>query len=269
MLADGKILAAGQTTTVAFGRMALLRYNSDGSLDQTYGDNGVTITEFPVGPNGVNGGVSAYALALQADGKAVLAGSYVDNSFSEFAVARFNTDGSLDTSFGNDGRLVTSTGSGDALALDVAVQTDGKIVAAGSFEASNDNDNFALARYNSDGTLDSAFGRGGIVTTDLFNGTDDTITGIALQSDGRIIAVGQTGNYPTFNFAVTRYTTAGRLDTTLGKGGKVSTDFGAGGSFDIAYGVVLAADGKIVVAGESNGASVQDFDFAVSRYLNR
>jgi uncharacterized delta-60 repeat protein len=95
----------------------------------------------------------------------------------------------------------------------------------------------------------------------------DVIYGIVLQSDGKIIAVGETEHYPAFNFAVACYTTAGRLDSTFGQRGKVQTDFSPG-SFDIAYGVALAPDGKIVVAGETNAGSIQDFDFAITRYLN-
>jgi uncharacterized delta-60 repeat protein len=267
VLTDGKILVAGQTTTVAFGRMALLRYNSDGTPDSTFGDAGTVITEFPIGPNGVNGGVSALALALQADGKAVLVGSYVDNSFSEFALARITPEGSADASFGSNGEVTTSLGSGDAAALDVLVQADGKIVAGGYFEAGLDEGDFALARYNADGTLDTSFGRSGITITDLTNGSDDVITSMVLQSDNKIIAAGETGHYPSFDFGLARYTTAGRLDRNFGQKGKVSTTFDSD-SFDIPYGVAIATDGKIVLAGETNAGTDQDFDFALSRYLN-
>jgi uncharacterized delta-60 repeat protein len=151
------------------------------------------------------------------------------------------------------------------VALDVLVQSDGKIVAGGSFETSDDNNDFALVRYNRDGTVDATFGQSGRVLSDLRDGTDDVITSMALQPGGKIIAVGQTGQYPAFDFALARCTTAGQLDTTFGTGGIVSTDF-AQGSFDIGYGVVLAPDGKIVVAGETNAGSLQDFDFAIARY---
>ena len=265
VLADGRILVSGYTITVSFGRMALLRYNSNGTLDQTFGDAGKVITEFPVGPNGVNGGAFAAALAVQADGKAIQVGSYTDNSFSEVAIARINPDGSADTAFGHNGQVTTSLGGGDANALDVLVQPDGKIVAGGYFEAGLRNADFALVRYNSDGTLDPAFGRGGIATNDLKNNTDDKITAMALQSDDKIVAVGETGIYPSFDFGVARYTSNGRLDKTFGRKGSVSTDFGTG-SFDIAYGVAFASDGKIVVAGESNGNTAGDFDFALARY---
>ncbi|MBA3962916.1 MAG: hypothetical protein H0X40_13610 [Chthoniobacterales bacterium] len=266
LLPDGKILVAGQTTTVAFGRMALLRYNSDGSLDQSYGQAGVVTVEFPVGPNGVNGGVSAFALAQQSDGKSVLAGSYVDNGFSEFALARINADGSPDTTFGTNGQVTSPIKNGDAVALDVLLQSDGKIVAGGYFQAGLRNRDFALMRYNSNGTLDTTFGRRGTVTNDLSDGTDDAITGLMLQADNKIVAGGQSGHYPSFDFGLARYTTSGRVDKTFGRKGSVTTDFGQG-SFDIAYGLLLTPDGKIVLAGESNGANGQDFDFALSRYL--
>jgi len=149
--------------------------------------------------------------------------------------------------------------------LDVLVQPDGKILAAGYFEAGLRNADFALVRYNSDGTLDPALDRGGIATNDLNNGTDDKITAMALQSDNKIVAIGETGVYPSFDLGVARYTSNGRLDKTFGRRGSVSTDFGTG-SFDIAYGVALASDGRMVVAGESNANTGGDFDFAVARY---
>ena len=128
------------------------------------------------------------------------------------------------------------------------------------------NADFALVRYNSNGTLDPAFGRGGIATNDLNNGTDDKVTAMVLQSDNKIVAVGQTGVYPSFDFGAARYSANGRLDKTFGRRGSVSTDF-ATGSFDIAYGVTLVPDGKLVVAGETNGNTGGDFDFALARYL--
>lgn len=268
-LTSGKLLVGGYTITVDLARMALLRYNSNGTLDQTYGSAGLAIIDFPVG--GYSGGAYAAALALQADGKALLAGSYSDNSFSEFALARLNANGTADTSFGTDGRVTTSLGAGDATGAAVLVQPDGKILVGGYFEVGDNNHDFALARYQTNGTPDPSFGLGGVVTNDLLNQSDDVIKGLALQADGRIIAGGQTGQYPTFDFGLARYTARGRLDKTFGRNGVVSTNFGSflgNDSFDAAYGVVLAPDGKIVAAGETDAGTTGSFDFALSRYLN-
>ena len=271
LLADGRILVGGYTITVDFARIALLRYNSNGSLDQTYGTAGSAIIEFPVG--GYSGGAAGSALALQANGKAVLVGTFTDNSFGEFALARANSDGSPDTSFGTDGRVTTSLGVGDAVGSSVIVQFDGKIVAAGYFEAGNDNHDFALARYAGNGTLDPGFGRAGIALNGLTNGSDDLIKGIALQSDSKIVAVGQTGNYPTFDFGVARYTTTGRLDKTFGRKGKVSTGFGitnfGSNSFDSAYAIVIALDGKIIARpAQRRPIPTGNLISPLTRYLN-
>ena len=177
--ADGKIVTVGK----AGGDFALARYNTDGLIDPSFSGNGRQTTDF-------GGNDGATGVALQADGKIVVIGK---SGAQDFALARYNTDGSLDTSFSGDGKQTTDFG-GDDGATGVALQGDGKIVAVG--KAGGD---FALARYNTDGSLDTSFSGDGKQTTDF--GGDDGATGVALQSDGKIVMVGSSGN----DFALARY----------------------------------------------------------------
>ncbi|MFG2985674.1 calcium-binding protein [Streptomyces sp. NPDC048258] len=219
-----------------------------GDLDPTFGTGGTVTTDFE-GGNDVARGV-----AVQADGKIVAAGA---GGAGDFTLARYNTDGSLDTTFDTDGKVTTDFAGGNDRANGVVVQADGKIVAAGG--AGFD---FGLARYNTDGSLDTTFGTGGKVITGFFAG--DEAFGVALQADGKIVAAGgtDTGSSTNTDFALARYNTDGSLDTTFDTDGKVTTDFALG--FDQAHGVKVQADGKIVAAGE--GESAGNVDFALARY---
>ncbi|MEH2224731.1 DUF4347 domain-containing protein, partial [Nostoc sp.] len=227
---DGKILVAG----VSSSNFAVLRYNSDGSLDNSFGNAGKVI-------NNLGSSDIAYSVALQDDGKILLAG--VSNS--NFAVLRYNSNGSLDTNFGTAGKVITNLGSTD-IARSIALQDDGKILVAGV-----SNNNFAVVRYNSNGSLDTSFGTAGTVINNL--GSTDIAYNIALQDDGKILLVGVSNN----NFAVVRYDSNGSLDTSFGTAGKVITNLGG---TDIAYSVSVQANGKIIVAGSSKN------NFAVLRY---
>ena len=162
----------------------------------------------------------------QADGKIVVAGRYGNNR-SDFALARYNTDGSLDTSFDGDGKLTTVfVGNGDEVSA-VAIQTDGKIVVAGyGIAVRAVCADFTVVRYNSDGSLDTSFDSDGVVTTDFNSGSDGAF-GMALQADGKIVVAGtaepiQNGDN---DFAVARYNTDGSLDTSFDEDGKLTTDF--------------------------------------------
>ncbi|MDE3057337.1 MAG: VCBS repeat-containing protein [Bacteroidota bacterium] len=212
---------------------------SDGTLDGGFGIGGEAAAAFGA-DNTVN------AIAIQPDGKIVAAGG----SNADFALARFTAKGVLDTTFGTKGKVTTDLGSvmGPEQAYGVAIQRDGKIVAAGL----KDQD-FALARYDSNGTLDASFGTGGKVVTDVGNSSDDGGKAVAIQSNGKIVVAGYSNN----NFAVLRYDTTGSLDASFGTGGKVTTDFGG---FEYGYGIAIQTDGKIVVAGDAGPG------FAVARY---
>jgi uncharacterized delta-60 repeat protein len=241
---DGKIVAAGQGGS-SFD-FALARYNPDGSLDASFGTGGKLTTDFAAFE-------AATAVAIQPDGKIVTTGS---TSSGDFALVRYNVDGSLDASFGG-GIVATNFGFSSAFGGALAIQTDGKIVAAG--RAGTD---FLLARYTAGGSLDASFGSGGIVTTDFGGAIFDAAFGVALQSNGKLVAAGSAiGAFgSSADFAVARYNTDGSLDTSFGSGGRVTTDFDG---FDVAFGVALQADGKIIAAGQGGSGS----DFALARYL--
>ncbi|MEH1825775.1 MAG: DUF4347 domain-containing protein, partial [Nostoc sp.] len=231
---DGKILVAG----VSGNNFAVVRYNSNGSLDASFDSDGKVTTD--LGSTDV-----AYSIALQADGKIILAGK----RSNDFAVVRYNSNGSLDTSFGSAGKVITDIGSKTTdTAYSVSVQADGKIIVGGV-----SNNNFALVRYNSEGSLDTNFGSAGKVITDL--GSTDIAYSVTLQGDGKIILVGKRGN----DFAVVRYNSDGSLDTSFGGAGKVITNIGSN-TTDTAYSVSVQANGKIIVAGSSSG------NFALVRY---
>ena len=177
---------------------------------------------------------------------------------ADFALARYDPDGSLDPTFGRDGIVTTDFAAATDFAYAVALQSDGKIVAAGT--SVGDTEDFALARYNPDGSLDPTFGGDGTVTTDFWDGFERA-QGVAVQSDGKVVAVGWGGS----GFALTRYLPDGTIDLRFGVGGKVTTDFLPSGA--AGYGLALQSDGRIVLAGESDGPFDKPPDFAVARYL--
>ncbi len=262
---DGKIVVAGyaynsdQHIDANQYDFALARYNTNGTLDSTFGSGGIVVTA--VGPD-VDYDY-AYAVAIQTDGKIVAAGatgprSNYGGTTDTFAIVRYNTNGTLDTSFGTGGTVTTTIGTySDAYA--VANQTDGKIVATG-YSYKGDYADFALARYNTDGTLDTSFGTDGMVTTAISaNSNVDNARSVAIQTDGKIVAAGIDSSY---NFALVRYNTDGTLDTTFGTGGMVTTT-----NYDKAYAVAIQSDGKIVAAGVGYSSSRYYYDFVVVRYL--
>jgi uncharacterized delta-60 repeat protein len=268
---DGKIVAAGGagdfSTSDGF---ALVRYNSDGSLDSSFGDGGKVTTAFDGDWNGEISPMSeseAYAIAIQSDGM-IVAGGYVDGIPAHFALARYKYNGKLDKSFGDGGKVTTSFSNFSVTARSMAIQPDGKIVLAGHAGSQDGRVDFALARYNSDGSLDSTFGASGKVTTDLF-GQVDAAYAAALQPDGRIVLVGFSGIVAGFgsggedavDFALVRYNSDGSLDKSFGSGGKVVTDFG---NNEAIYAVGIQRDGCIVAAGAALFGNTSDF--ALARY---
>jgi uncharacterized delta-60 repeat protein len=219
-----------------------------GDLDSTFGGEGKVTTNF------TRKGDYATGVAIQADGKIVAAGAAAGRRLDsdKFAVARYNADGTLDATFGGDGKVRTNFTSEQDYASGVAVQGDGKIVAAGSAgRRYNRSGKFALARYHADGTLDATFGRDGRVTAN-FTSRDDYAYEVAIQADGKIVVAGTarqlaSGVPEDTQFALARFGSNGRLDSTFGGDGKVTTDFEEG--WGEAWGLAIQADGKIVVGG--------------------
>jgi uncharacterized delta-60 repeat protein len=252
---DGKIIVAGVSASYStFGLdFALARYDRHGRLDPGFGDGGVVRTAISTVQDDF-----AEALVLQPDGKLVAGGVSLGTGF---ALARYLPDGSLDTGFGSGG-IVTTPGT-DWI-HDLALQPDGKLVAAGTIFEEPYLD-FAVARYRSDGTLDSRFGTDGIARIDFLGG-HDFANAVALLRDGRIVAAGGAGPPASgFSvFALARYRSDGTLDQRFGTGGRLTTDFG-GASY--ASGLAVQRDGRLVAAGvAAPGPSISYGDFALARY---
>jgi len=244
---NGRIVAAGRVDEgngSALGDFALTRYRHDGTLDTGFGVGGKVKLDFSGGGDDVAG-----ALVVQADGRLVAGG----HASSDWALARFRHDGTLDSSFGVGGKVSTPLGG---TIRGLALQADGKLVAAG-----NAGSDFAVTRYNSDGSLDSGFGVGGTVTT-AFGGFFNEAFGLVLQENGRIVAAGEDFG-ATSVFALARYRRDGSLDPGFGVGGKVTTDFGTPSA---AFALVTQADGRLVAAGVANLGTATGVDFALARY---
>src|SRR5439155_3962777 len=170
----------------------------------------------------------------------------------------YNADGSLDTSFGTRGDTATQIGNYDAAANAVLLQPDGKIVAAGHTSTSSANFNFALVRYNADGSLDTSFNQTGIVTTHF--GLLDNAAALVLQPDQKLVAAGSFATASKAELALARYNPDGSLDGGFGTGGQVTTDLG--GHNQAAKALVLQADGKLLVAGDYEPAGPSEFFLA-------
>jgi len=282
---DGKAVAAGAALdSLGNGFWALARFNPDGSLDASFGSGGKVTTDLTSG---------AEAIAISPNAKLVVAGTTEDQKGEHFAICRFNPDGSLDTSFGAGGKVINSTipGAADAIAL----QSDGKIVIGGSAVPDPAKpEKFALLRYNADGSPDTSFGTGGVAITDFFATGDSTVRGVAIQSDGKIVAAGivQLGaSVDSRDFGLARFNPDGTLDTSFSGGGlfaansatgldsergrdtvalvhplgTITTDFF--GHADGATALAIQGDGKIVAVGGTHSSSSTDSDeFAIARY---
>ena len=255
IVVGGNIIGSGLPNNLDFD---LVRYNPNGTLDETFGSGGKVTTDF----SGIED--SVLALALQPDGRIVAAGvAFRFAPTADFALARYKPNGKLDGSFGTGGKLTTNFNLDNEEALAVSIQPDGKILAAGMTHVAGANFDSAVVRYNQDGSLDSAFGAGGKVTTD-FSGAFDIAKAIAVQPNGKIVVSGwaQSSITGKFDFGLARYNSNGSLDPTFGSGGRVTTDFF--GEDDTPFAMALQADGKIVIAGEATLGGVNRF--ALARY---
>ncbi|HYT38565.1 MAG TPA: delta-60 repeat domain-containing protein, partial [Acidimicrobiia bacterium] len=266
---DGRILAAGVTNSRGTYDFAVSRYLTDGALDPSFGDNGVTVTDF--------GGSKdwAYALALQPDGRVVVAGVSDRSGSQDFALARYDGTGHLDPSFGQGGLVVTPV---RPLTTDVvhglAIQPDGKIVAAGvtydDTVSLRPHGDFMVVRYTPQGELDPAFGVGGVTTTNFEGESYDEPYAVVLQPDGRIVLGGSSNTgggigriMGADNLALARYLPNGLIDPSFGNGGTVVVD--AGAMQESIRALALQPDGGIVAAGRTNGE--KRGDMLVARFL--
>lgn len=258
LLPDGRILVGGRVYVEIGEDMALSRFNSDGSLDPTFGIGGKVTTDFAGNSDAVN------SLVIRPDGRIVAAGYSlcVGCDYAVFALAAYNSDGSPDNTFGTDGTVLhPPIGTHSSSILEAVLQPDGKLVVTGLGSNTNEDTDFTLVRYLNDGSPDLSFGTQGIVQTD-FGGSIDSSDGMVLQPDGKIIVAGTRFINLHPEFALARYNSDGSLDALFGTNGRVLTDMG---SVDgLARGIALQPDGKIIVAGLS--VNNMDADFALARY---
>lgn len=259
---DDKILAGGSTENGLEGEFnsdfALLRYNSDGTIDSSFGNNGIVITHIGLRYN------VAYSIAVQQNGKIILAGEANDSIFSDFAIARYNSDGSLDNSFGIGGIARIALSETYDYARSVVLQSDEKIVVAGSAQNGLSNENIALVRFTTEGSLDSTFGSNGVVITDI---SIEFANSVVIQHDNKIIVAGSYTSSTVYDFATLRYNTDGSLDNSFGINGLITTSFGNGDSEGNA--VAIGNNGEILIAGTFNHGPPLYFDFALIRLFSR
>jgi uncharacterized delta-60 repeat protein len=259
---DGKVVAAGRAGLhFQAADFALARYRRDGTLDRRFGDGGLVTTDFGGGDD------FGRAVARQRDGKLVVAGhSFTpDGSGLDFALARYNPDGSLDPTFGTGGTVTTDVLGGDDFASDLVLQADGKLVVGGTTayvatpgELTHD---FALVRYDPDGSLDTSFGTDGKVVTSI--GPYDDLGGLALQPGGRLVAVGHTdGPGPIQGLSFVRYRRDGSLDPSFDGDGIANPDVAGIG---YAYALIVQADGKLLAGGSGLAPSGVETGFGLVR----
>jgi uncharacterized delta-60 repeat protein len=257
---DGKIVVGGFANNAG----VIARLNSNGSLDTSFASGGKLTSSINTSPSG--------GLVIQTDGRIAL-GGWINGGKKtgyDFAVARYNANGSVDTTFGNGGVATADFSGLEDRIRAVTIDGNNNIVAAGvtTTGSGTASKNFAVARFTPSGQLDSTFGSGGKVTTDIFGNWDDCY-GVAMQSNGQIVAAGFGYDTAGTNayFTLVRYNANGTLDPTFGTGGIVTTNMG-GGPDNFAYSVVIQADGKILAGGTADTANTSDgFYFALARYF--
>ncbi len=232
-------------------------YAQAGSLDTAFSNDGFTSKQ-----------INTYQydgarMALQSDGKIVVSKSVSNGVDEDFALFRFNIDGSIDSTFDFDGQATTAIGLANDQNYCLAIQTDGKIVTAGITLNASIISSVAIARFNTDGSIDSTFDSDGIVTTTI-GVNSNFIKDMKIQTDGKIVLAGINFNGSNYDFLVLRYNSNGTLDPTFDTDGIVISAIGP--SYDVANSLVIQPDGKIILGGYSSDGSFEDF--AIVRYNN-
>jgi uncharacterized delta-60 repeat protein len=251
MQEDGKIVLVGYSEHNG-GDFGAARFNPDGSLDNSFGGGDGRLT--------IDFASSDYAagVAIQEDGKIVLAGYTYESSQYKFALARLNQDGTLDANFDGDGKLTTAF-SGEDAAFDLRILDDGKILVAGYNQVGTYYD-YALARYNPDGSLDLSFGTNGVVTVDV-NDLFETAQSMDIQADGKILLGGWSGD----GMASVRFNPDGTLDNSYSFDGETYTVVG---TYASGADIIAQPDGKVLLAGYGYDDDNGVYGFAIVRYLN-
>ena len=247
---DGKILVTGIINNGPVKDFIVARYNINGFLDSTFGVNGIVTTDV----NGFND-VST-AISTQSNGKILVSGNSGNGINDDFSVVRYNNNGSLDNSFGINGKVITPIGTMHDRSFNILVQQDDKFIVTGNIENGLDND-FALVRYNSNGSVDSLFGLNGVVITDYF-GFNDYAKSSTLQNDGKILVVGYNKHSSGFGnekIMMTRYNTDGTIDSTFGINGIVITELYNSYFYTFPNDIKVQPNGKILVTGYTHTSS--------------
>ncbi|MFH1196800.1 MAG: T9SS type A sorting domain-containing protein [bacterium] len=246
---DGKIVVAGCSYNGSNYDFALVRYNSDGTLDTGFDGDGMVTTAIG------SGGDVAYGVAIQSDQKIVAAGYSYNGTNNDFAVVRYNTNGSLDNTFDTDGKVTTAVTANNDWGRDVAIHADGQIVVAG-YSSNPSYYDFALVRYNTNGSLDNTFDSDGKVV--MYVGSyDDKCYSVCIQSDSKILLAGSASDGTYFDYAVIRFNYNGSLDAGFGFSGKYTASIRS--YDDIGYDIAIQSDGKIVIVGSSSDGSTADY----------
>lgn len=247
---DGKLIVTGNGIIQSHHQFMILRYQANGIIDSTFGVNGKATATIGVVHN------YAKAAVLQSDGKIVVAGYFDNNFYNDAVIIRFNSNGTVDQSFGTNGMIQFIANNQFDEFHDIAIQPDGKIVAVGRSFANNTY-NFFTVRLLTNGTLDPNFGTGGKVMTDFVN-ANDCIYSVLLQSGGKIVVSGSTTPGSSY-YAAARYLSDGSPDLTFGTAGKMS--IGSGSTLDICYGMAMQADSSIVLAGSHHNSFIDEYMF--------
>ena len=251
---DGKILVTGYMTNGTDNDLMVIRYNRDGTLDTGFGTNGAYIYD---GGHGNDGG---YAIAVQSDNKILVAGDSLNSTDDDVIVLRLDSDGTLDPNFGSNGIYTYDSGSGGDAAIDLLIQSEGKIVICGSCSNGTDSD-LLVIRLNVNGTPDTTFGTNGAAIYDGRNSFDSGLR-LTLQNDGKILVAGVSHTGSNYDILVARFSTNGTLDTTFGTNGIAIYD---GGDYDRGFGIDTNSDGDILVTGVRTkpAPNITDYDIPV------
>ena len=266
---DGKILLGGYCRGVSNDDFCIARFNPNGTLDTTFRSSGKVIQ--PISSHHDWG----YSLAIQPDGKILLGGHCHNGSNFDFCIARFNSDGisdgTLDTSFNSSGKVIQPIGSSHDYGQSLAIQRDGKILLGGRCLIIMGFNEFCIARFNSNGTLDTTFGSpNGYIIQSIYP-SEDWGYSLAIQPDGKILLGGSCinpNNANRWEFCIARFNSDGisdgSLDNSFGNSGKVRQAFGSGSGHDWGRSLVIQRDGKILLGGHCHNGS--NFDFCIARF---
>jgi len=256
---DGKIVVAGSSESSATNLdITLVRYNQDGNLDPNFGMGGKVVTSLSAGRD------EAQDVIMQSDGKIVVGGKSFNGKYDDFALVRYHSNGTLDNTFGINGVVILPADSNGGMIHSLALQADGRILAAG-MSHNGVNENFAAVRLLQNGSLDNSFaGTGKMVIS--FGAVDSTAYSVAMQSNGNILLSGYGDKSPGMSlFALARLLPDGTPDALFGSNGKILTEISPP-NLESAAQLVVQNDGRILVAGSSSRSSTES-QFALVRYM--